>query len=169
MTHGKRIRSLLAIPLFGLVLLSAPASAQPPAKREHARARTFLVVRIAEELGLPDDKALQVSAIIRKSDEQRSQLQGQRAEIGKKLQAGLTQSPPDATALSKLIAEANDVDHQLALLPEQSFREMQQILTVEQQAKLILFRPKLQNRVRRALQRRAETGAERPRPQPGAE
>lgn len=60
--------------------------------------------------------------------------------------------PTAQAALSRLISEGNEIDQKLAMVPEQSFRELQKILTVEQQAKLMLFRRELQGEIRRALQ-----------------
>ena len=161
------VRYQMAASLLAL-LLPTLAGAQPTVGRPRDRARTFLVVRLAEALDLSDDKALQLSAIIRKSDEQRQQLRGQRKETEGKLREALAKTPIDQAALTKLITDANALDQQLALLPEQSFKEAQQILTVEQQAKLILVRPELQSQIRRAVRRRFESvdrpgfGAEAP-------
>lgn len=161
MTTPRRL--LVTTTISCAVLLgSSPLSAQPLAGHQRDRARTFLVVRLAEALDLSDDKALQLSAIIRKSDEQRVQLRQQRSDAETKLRDGLTKTPVDQAAMSKLITEVNDIDQRLALLPEQSFRETQKILTVEQQAKLVLVRPELQNQIRRAVRRRFEAMERRP-------
>ena len=64
----------------------------------------------------------------------------------------------DSTALSRLVADTHDVQSQLASLPEATFDEAQKFLTVEQQAKLLLFRRELQGEVRQAIRRRATSG-----------
>ncbi|HUI25566.1 MAG TPA: hypothetical protein VL403_05730 [Candidatus Kryptonia bacterium] len=157
---------LVTASVLALLTRSSGVAAQSPENRPRDHARTFLVVRLAEALDLSDEKALQMSAIIRKSDEQRHQLRQQRKEAEAKLREALAKTPVDQAALTKLVADANGFDQQLALLPEQSFKEAQQILTVEQQAKLILVRPELQAQVRRAIRRRFEPGADPPRPAP---
>jgi len=149
-----------------VVLLAWPgmATAQPtavtphPEARQRDRARTYLVVRIADALSLNDEDALKVSAVIRASDQHRQQLVQQRQALEGKLRAALAKSPPDTAELSALITAGNDLDQQLAMVPEETFRGLQKILTVEQQAKLILFRREVQGEVRRALQRRASGG-----------
>ena len=162
------IRHTRLLPAVLLTLLALPctAEAQPTEGRPRDRARTFLVVRLAEALDLSDEKALQLSAIIRKTDDQRRQLRQQRKETETKLRDALAKTPPDQSVLTKLITDANALDQQLAQLPEQSFRDAQQILTVEQQAKLILVRPEMQNQVHRAMRRRFGAVADQPAPAP---
>lgn len=145
-----------------VLVLCAPAwvGAQPtPKGRGRDRARTFLVVRLAEELNLPDDKALQVSRIIRETDERRLALVEKRQAVETKLRAALEGPTPDTAALGTLIAEANQIDEEIALVPEHTMREAQKVLTPEQQARLVLFRPELNRQIRRALTRRAGAGA----------
>jgi len=166
MTPAKHILPAIACSLLLSSLQPSPAAAQPPEGRGRDRARTFLVLRLADALNLSDEKALQISSILRQNDELRRQLRQQRAELETKIHTTLDTKPIDDAALAKLVASANDVDHQLALLPEKSFQDAQKILTVEQQAKLVLFRPELQNQVRRAIRRRFQAGPGRGQ-QPG--
>ncbi|OFV89248.1 MAG: hypothetical protein A3J75_08665 [Acidobacteria bacterium RBG_16_68_9] len=150
MSYNRRIILLL------MLALGAPslASGQPPRFEQRDRARTFLVLRLTEELNLSDEKALQVSRLVRESDEQRRKLRAQRQEVEEKLRTALAAPSPDSGELQKLIAQANDIDEQLAMLPERTIREVQKSLTVEQQARLVLFRPELQSQVRRAIRKR---------------
>jgi len=166
MTRTKHILPAIACSLLLSSLQPSPGAAQPPEGRGRDRARTFLVLRLADALNLSDEKALQISSILRQNDELRQQLRQQRGEIETKIHTALDSKPVDEAALAKLVASANDIDHQLALLPEKSFQDAQKILTVEQQAKLILFRPELQNQVRRAIRRRFQGGPGRGQ-QPG--
>jgi Spy/CpxP family protein refolding chaperone len=149
---------------LAMMTLPSRGIAQPPEGRLRDRARTFLVLRIADALNLSDEKAIRLSGVVRASEDQRRQLRQQRHEVEAKLRETLDKSPIDEAALGKLIAQANQIDQKLALLPEQGFKEMQKVLTTEEQAKLILLRPQLQSQVRRALQRRFQGAAERPGP-----
>jgi len=145
------------IPVVTLLLcIPVLSAAQPLAGHRRDRARTFLVLRLADALNLSDAKALEVSGIIRKADEERRQLREKRSDIEKQIRAELGRSPLDADAVSKLVAQANQVDEQLAMIPEHSFQSAQKILTVEQQAKLVLFRPEIQKQIRRAVRRRLQ-------------
>ena len=136
---------------------AAPRPEGPP-RRE--RARTFLVLRIVDALNLNDQDALKVSTIVRQSDERREQLVKQRQDLEAQLRTALAKKPVDPADLSKLVSAGNDIDQKIALVPEDTFHEMQKVLTVEQQAKLILFRRELQGEIRRAIQGR-RTGAGR--------
>jgi Spy/CpxP family protein refolding chaperone len=155
--------------ILASLLLAQTAHAQPtegphsdgPPGRE--RARTFLVLRLVDALNLNDQEALKVGSIVRQSDERRQQLMKQRQTLADQLRAALANKPPDPAALGKLVSDGNDLDQKLALIPEDTFHEMQKVLTVEQQAKLILFRRELQGEIRRAIQGRRFGGGRRSR------
>ena len=158
-------RTFLPCLALAVVVLSQPAYAQPtaaphpntPPRRE--RARTFLVLRIVDALNLNDQDALKVSNIVRQSDERRQQLMTQRQTLEDQLRTALAKKPTDPAQLGKLVSDGNDLDQKIALTPEDTFHEMQKVLTVEQQAKLILFRRELQGEIRRAIQgRRSGSG-----------
>ena len=152
-------RITLVMVLTGLVLVPLRAAAQAaPDAPWRDRARAFLVLRIADALKLNEHEALKVSQVIRRSDERRQGLAQERRVLEQKLRETLAKQPPDTVALSKLIAEGNEIDQKLAMVPEESFRELQKILTVEQQAQLMLFRRELQTEIRRALQNRRGAG-----------
>jgi Spy/CpxP family protein refolding chaperone len=145
-----------------LMLVPAALSAQPNQEGPwRDRARMFLVLRIADALNLSEQEALKVSNVIRQSDQHRRDLVEERQGLEQQLREALAKQPPDSAALTKLINQGNDIDQKLALVPEDSFRELQKILTVEQQAKLMLFRRELQGEIRRAVQGRGRAGAGR--------
>ena len=160
--------SLLAAAL-ALALLSHAASAGPTAvprpdtPPRRYRARTFLVLRIVDALNLNDQDALKVSTIVRQSDERRQQLVKQRQGLEDQLRTALAKKPTDPAELGKLVSDGTDIDQKIALIPEDTFHEMQKVLTVEQQAKLILFRRELQGEIRRAMQGRRSGGGRRGR------
>jgi hypothetical protein len=118
------------------------------------RARTYLMMRLVDALDLPDDKALALRAIFRKADERRVELVAKRQMIDKELRAALSHPDKDQAQLAKLVEEASTVDRDLASVAEDSFRDAQKDLTVEQQAKLVLLRRELQGQMREAVRRR---------------
>ncbi len=153
-----------ALIILALALPAARVSAQPQEAPGRDRARMFLVLRIADALKLNEQEALKVSEVVRRSDDHRSELAQQRQGIEDKLREALAKQPADTAQLTALISQCNDIDQKLALVPEESFRELQKVLTVEQQAKLMLFRRELQGEIRRAMQgRRAGGGGRRGR------
>src|SRR5262245_2666231 len=74
--------------------------------------------------------------------------------IDKQLWAALSRPEKNKAELEQLVTQATAVDRDLASVAEDSFREAQQGLTVEQQAKLLLLRRELQGQVREAVRRR---------------
>ena len=143
------------VPLILLLAATLGATSAPPARD---RAHTYLMLRVVDALDLTDDKALQMRDILRRADARRLALTSQRDTLDAKLRTALNAAPIDSTALSRLVADTHDVQSQLASLPETTFDEAQKILTVEQQAKLLLFRRDLQGEVRQAIRRRATSG-----------
>lgn len=156
------IRIQHALVLLCLTLLPAQLSAQTNQEGPwRDRARMFLVLRIADALKLNEQEALKVGNVIRQSDEHRRDLVQERQALEQKLREALAKQPADAAELTKLIGQGNEIDQKLALVPEDNFHELQKILTVEQQAKLMLFRRELQGEIRHAIQGRGRAGAGR--------
>ncbi len=148
-----------AMMVSALALLPVHAVAQPAGQGPgRDRARMFLVLRIADALKLNEQEALKVSNVIRQSDEHRAGLIQERQTLEQKLRQALAKQPPDQAELTDLINQGNAIDQKLAMVPEESFHELQKILTVEQQAKLMLFRRELQGEIRRAIQGRGRGG-----------
>ena len=112
------------------------------------------MLRLVDGLNLPDDKALALRTIFRKADERRIELTAKRQALDKQLRAALAAPQKDEAELTKLVEQTNAVDRDLAAVAEDSFGEAQKILTVEQQAKLLLVRRELQGQVREAMRRR---------------
>ena len=154
------LSGLLAVAMLARAAHAQPATGTPETPRRE-RARTFLVLRIVDALNLNDQDALKVSAIVRQSDEHRQQLVKQRQSLEDQLRTALVKQPADPTALGSLVSQGNDIDQKIALVPEDTFRELQKVLTVEQQAKLMLFRRELQGEIRRAVQGRRFGGGRR--------
>ena len=154
-------RTLLLLACM-LVWTAIGAAADTPPGRD--RARTYLVLRVVDALDLSDEKALQMRDILRRADDRRLDLTTKRDALDAKLRTALAQAPVDASALGQLVADAHAVQREMAALPEHTFGEAQKILTVEQQAKLLLFRRDLQGEVRQALRHRA-TPAHQRRPE----
>jgi hypothetical protein len=154
--------------LLALALVSSPVHAAAP-EPARDRARTYLMLRLVDALDLPDDKALALRTIFRKADERRVALLSSRQALDKQLRAALARPDKDSAELTRLVGEINGVDRQLADVAEDSFDEAQKLLTVEQQAKLLLLRRELQGQVRDAMRRRLGQrprgqGHEKPKP-----
>jgi hypothetical protein len=150
----KRASALLAC-LLATTAIGAATDATPG----RDRARTYLMLRVVDALDLSDQKALEMREILRRADDRRLDLTQKRDTLDSKLRAALATKPVDGPALGQLVTDAHMVQRELASLPEHTFTEAQKILTVEQQAKLLLFRRDLQGEVRQAIRRRGTTTA----------
>lgn len=156
--------ALLAIGLFGGASrpsLGAEASTAPaaagPDDLEHAR--TFLVLRLTDELDLTDEQVLKINHALKAIVDRQHALRTHRKELEGKITDLLGKKPVDPAALEPLIKESLAIDHELALLPDQTTNELLQSLTVEQRARFVLIRPQLQREVRgqaRAAERHPE-------------
>jgi hypothetical protein len=133
---------LLACPLYAL---ADPTG--PDVDKGHGPdgPRLFLVLRMAEALDLSDDKALAVSRILKEADEKRDELRRKRFELEDKIRGALKQSKPDDAALAKLIDQSSELHKQQERVAEDSFNALKKVLTVEQQAKLVLLRSRLRH------------------------
>jgi uncharacterized membrane protein len=133
--------------------LATGATSDAPPGRD--RARTYLMLRVVDALDLSDEKALQMRDILRRADARSLELTKKRDHLDGKLRAALAQKPIDPAALGQLVTDARTVQRDLASLPEHTFAEAQKVLSVEQQAKFLLFRRDLQGEVRQAIRRRS--------------
>ncbi|MBI3783750.1 MAG: hypothetical protein HY270_10125 [Deltaproteobacteria bacterium] len=165
-SHGGRTRLACLLLVGVLVFVATATRAQPRESARRQRARTFLVVHIAEALKLNEQEALKVSQVVRESDQRREQLMRERQTLETQLHKALDRKAADSE-LAPLVAAANDLDQKIAMVPEDTFSQLQKTLTVEQQARLVLFRRELQAEVRRAMQHRLR-GAHRTPPKAGS-
>jgi len=149
----------IVVSVLALLLIPLTVTARPPRdERAQDRVRTFLVLRLSEELDLSDEKALEVSRIIKKETSHRGELRNKRTAVEEKIRSALERSPLEAGEISRLVQEANQIDEEFALLSERTLREVQKVLTPEQQARLVLFRPELREQMRKALRKRFREG-----------
>jgi hypothetical protein len=142
---------------FAVAVPAATLGAAPASVED--RARDFLVLRLKEALVLTDGETAEVRELIHHSEDRRRELRAARAKIEEEIRRKLGTGTPgkgDAAELDRLVGEANRLDEELALLPEKNNRDLQRMLTPEQRAKLILFRPRMQEEVRRAIRQRLE-------------
>jgi Spy/CpxP family protein refolding chaperone len=142
--HGLVIALAFALPLRAM----ADSAKADDAKEHHGhRGRLFLVLRIADALNLSDEKTLAVNHVLQQAEEKRHALREQRMAVNKQIHDALGQSKPDEAALTKLIDQAIDLDHQQQRAGEDAFNSLKKILTVPEQAKLVLLRSKLRHEV----------------------
>ncbi len=105
--------------------------------------RLFLVLRMVDALGLGDEKALAVSRILKQGDEKRDELRKKRMDLEKEIREALAKPKPDSAALATLVDQAVELHKQQKQIADDSFTALKKVLTVEEQAKLVLLRSRL--------------------------
>lgn len=142
--HDLLLALALALPLSA----AADCPDDSPEHPQRGRGRLFLVLRIADELELSDEKALAVSHLLEQAEGQREELRNKRRDLDRQVREALGQQKPDQTALAKLVDQAVDLDRQQARANQESFTALKKVLTVEQQAKLVLLRSRMHRETR---------------------
>ncbi len=107
--------------------------------------RLFLVLRMVDALGLSDEKALAVSRILKQGDEKRDELRKKRLDLDKQIRDALAKPKPDSAALTTLVDQAVELHKQQEQIADDSFAALKKVLTVEEQAKLVLLRSRLRH------------------------
>ncbi len=147
---GLALATLLALVVALPLAVRADAHKGEEAKRHHVgRMRLYLVLRMADRLGLSDEKALAVDHVLMQMGEKRQALRDKRFDLEKQIRQALDQAKPDGSALAKLVEQAVDLHKQQGKLAEESFTALKKVLTVEEQAKLVLLRSEMRREFRR--------------------
>jgi Spy/CpxP family protein refolding chaperone len=107
--------------------------------------RLFLVLRMVDALGLSDEKALAVSRVLKQGDEKRGELRKKRMGLEKQIREALAKPKPDSAALATLVDQAVELHKQQEQIADDSFEALKKVLTVEEQAKLVLLRSRLRH------------------------
>jgi len=134
---------LLAVAILVPLAAMAEGPRRGPDKDFGSRGRLLLVLRMADELDLSDEKALAVSRALKEAEGKRDAIRKKRRDLDKQLSDALAQKKPDDAALTKLIDQAIELDRERAKLMEDSFTSLKKILTVQEQAKLVQLRMRM--------------------------
>ena len=134
----------------------APQDRREAVKKKIRAMRAFT---LTDELGLDEKSAAKLFPILAKWDDVTDKLLVARVDIQRRLTSGLVTDPKQ---LDKLIDEA--VANQKAFwdLEDKRLAEMRKVLTPAQTARLLVVLPaferKIQNQLKRAINRRGNTG-----------
>ena len=142
----------------GVLLATSLVYAEPEPSRD--KARTYLILRLVEALDLPAEKALALRDVFRHWDQEREGLLKRRDVTHEKLRTALAKKPTESTGLQALTDDAVAIDRELATIPERSFAAAAKLLTLEQQARLLVLRRDLQGQVHQAVRHRLRVAHE---------
>jgi hypothetical protein len=126
-----------------------------------SRGPMLLVLRIAEALQLSDEQTVKLAAEFRRVAAQRRTMLAEKTALEAKLEAQLARKPVDEATVSSLTEQLVALERNLVLLPDELWKSIQPLLTVEQRARLVLLRGKMKKQVDGARQRRRGRGQDR--------
>ncbi len=157
----KKISKFSGVVALAVLVAGSAAAEGDEEGQRGGRARTFLVLRIAEALELSEDKALRISKILSAAEDRRAAIRSERAALAPGLKQAITAA--DETALADLVAKARELDRQQVMVVNDSFDEVDQVLTVIERGKLALLMPEIRSQLGRGGRR----GPGAPRRDPG--
>lgn len=133
--------SLLALSLsYGAMALGYQRPLrQPDIKRVHDRLRLIRMWRLTDYLKLDEETSIKLFPIMNRYDDQRLALNEERVGVLKEIKAELDKETPNEKKLEELIAKAEELRLQMEKLNQDERNELKKVLSVKQQAKLLLF------------------------------
>lgn len=134
--------------------------------QEELRATRLLL--LTQALGLDESTAIKLAAKLRPIDEEEEALHRTRHEIASDLEKQLAKKKPRERALKSSIAKMEEVHRKLKALDDKRRAVLKSVLTVRQQAEMILIAPRIEHRLRRMAEQARRGGPpgppEAPRP-----
>ncbi len=143
----------------GPMMAAAPGTGSvDPAKQEELRKRmeTVRMWKLKDELKLDEKTANQVSAILSKYDEKRMTLRQDERKAFQELRETLKQAKPDENRLKQILARMEKNREDLHQLMTEESGELKGVLTVEQQARYVLFIPKFHHDLKKMMEEKGE-------------
>jgi len=165
MKHGTapaRIATLLALILIGGLARAKPASPPPAAGGPHAREKleALRIWRLTEELNLTEDQSAQFFPKLKKLRQLREERRDNRRALIDELTKELAKDSSATPRLKQLLDSLQTVDDNYRDSERKVRREISQILTVQQQVRLLLFQETFERQTRHVI-KQIERGRER--------
>jgi len=135
------IASLLALSLsYGAVAVDGQSSPrQQEMKRIHDRVRLLRMWKCIEYLKLDEETSTKLFPIMNRYDDQRLALKEDRMGVWKDVRAELDKETPDEKKLEELVVKAEELRLRMEKLNQEERNELKEVLSIKQQAKLLLF------------------------------
>jgi hypothetical protein len=124
--------------------------------QEEMRATRLLL--LTQALGLGESAAIKLSTKLRPIDEEEEALHRKRHEIVRDLDKQLSKKKPRERALKSSIAKMEEIHRKLKALDQKRRAVFKSVLTVRQQAELILIAPRIEHRLRRMAEQARRGG-----------
>lgn len=168
-----RRKACISIPL-GLILLfglATLAQGQPPPVHpdshmlEKAKIRenieTLRMWRLLEILDLSSEQSTQFLPILKEFQDAKRDFRNSRRELLEELESALQSEKTDEKRLRENLAGLDDARKEFQLELEKFLNRSREILTVEQQAKLMLFEERFERRLKESIEHMRKRGPRR--------
>ncbi len=116
-------------------------------KPRRAQIEMLRIWKMTEELDLSEKQAEKFFPKLRNEDKKIKELENQRQKIYRELNEDVKKGEMDAKDLDKTIDNLTEIQTNIIQKHAKFIREMDEILSTEQQAKLIIFRHKFRERM----------------------
>jgi Spy/CpxP family protein refolding chaperone len=138
-------------------------------KREEVmkKIETVRIWRLTEELNLDQGTAAKLSAFLGTFDQPRKTILREQVTIMRDLRRAVNTSKPDEAKLKAALERLEKNRYAIQELKEKEFNGLKDILTIEQQARFVLFQQNFQHEMRRMLEGARAGGQRRPGTGPG--
>ena len=131
-------------------------------EREAIRKRVNMIRmwRLTEELDLSEKKADKLFPLIRRLDKEKLELEKERNELMKNLRENLTKGKLKDSELKKMIRNLEENHAAVQNLKKERFKEMKNVLSLEEQAKFVLFMESFPKEIRSIIRNAKRKGRE---------
>lgn len=109
------------------------------AKRVHDTVRLMRMWKLTEYLNLDEETSVKLFPILNRYDDQRLALNEERVGVLKDIKTELDKEAPDEKKLGELVAKAEELHLKMEKINQDERNELKKVLSVKQQAKLLLF------------------------------
>lgn len=108
-------------------------------KRVHDRLRLMRMWKLTEYLNLDEETGAKLFPILNRYDDQRLALNEERVGLLKDIKTELDKETPDEKKLGQLLTKAEELRLKMEKINQDERNELKKVLSVKQQAKLLLF------------------------------
>ena len=109
------------------------------AKRVHDKLRLMRMWKLTEYLNLDEETGAKLFPIFNRYDDQRLALNEERVQVLKDIKTELDKEAPDEKKLGEFLAKSEELRLKMEKLNQDEWNELKKVLSVQQQAKLLLF------------------------------
>jgi Spy/CpxP family protein refolding chaperone len=129
-----------------------PGQGGPPSeeRREEVRKKieAIRIWRLTEELKLDTNTSAKLSSLLSSLDQKRRDTMREQMEAMRDLRSLLKTAKPDEAKIKPLLEKLEKNHHEMQALRNKEFKGLKEILTVEQQARFLVFQQEFQREMR---------------------